>query len=81
MEQREIELGTILRHNGRLCEVIGIYSGSTVAILQVIKDEDKNKCSHCDNPQETRVYEAVGCRNWANAVTPVRTILTTTPAE
>lgn len=81
MEQREIEPGMYLSHGGRLCEVIGVYNGSTVAILRVLKPEDKNKCPQCDSPQETRIHEAVGCRNWNDAVEPVKTLLTNTPTE
>ena len=54
-----MKIGTF---NGKLVEEVG-GAYSPVVFLQVLKDEDKNKCPHCDKPIPTEIVSVVSSPN------------------
>lgn len=48
-------------YNGKLVEEIG-GAYEPVVFLNVIKDEDKDKCPHCDKPIPTEIVSVVSSR-------------------
>lgn len=54
-----MKIGTF---NGRLVEEVG-GAYSPVVFLRVIKDEDKDKCPHCDKPIPTEIVSVVSSPN------------------
>lgn len=74
-ETRKLITGSeILKHRGRLCEVIGYTEGNKVVYMRVLRDEDKDKCPHCNKPIETNIDIVENCRNWETDIEPVKTI-------
>lgn len=73
METKPTEIGEIVRHGGRLCEIIG-YATNKVVFLRVLREEDKDKCRHCGEPIETKICEVENCPNWQENVEPVKTV-------
>lgn len=53
-------------------EVGGAYS--EVVFLNVLKDEDKKKCPHCDKPIPTEIVSVVSSPNHREKARPVETL-------
>jgi len=73
MKTQPVKAGEIIRHKGRLCEIIG-YATDKVVFMRVLRDEDKDKCPHCEKPIPTDIDEVENCLNWQENVEPVETI-------
>lgn len=54
-----MKIGTF---NGKLVEEVGI-AYDPVVFLNVLKDEDKNKCPHCGKPIPTEIVSVVSSPN------------------
>ncbi len=72
MKTKPVECGQIIKHNGRLCEVVG-YTTDKNVFLKVLFEQDKDKCPHCGKPVETEISEVENCLNWIENVEAVKT--------
>lgn len=59
-----MKIGTF---NGKLVEEVGGISSPAV-FLNVIRDEDKDKCPHCDKPIPTEIVSVISSPNHQNGV-------------
>ena len=64
----------ILKYKGKLVEEIARTCSPTVE-LRILRDEDKEKCPHCDKPIETIINIVEGCRNWETDIEGVKTLM------
>jgi hypothetical protein len=59
--------------NNKLVEEIG-GTYDPVVFLNVLKDEDKNKCPHCGKPIPTEIVSVVSSRNHQAGVKQVESL-------
>lgn len=64
----------ILKYNGKLVEEAFSYTNEKVVGLRYIKQEDKEKCPHCDEPIDRDILIAEGCLNWKSDVSGVESL-------
>lgn len=64
---------------GKLVENVG-GAYSPVVFLQVIKDQDKDKCPHCGKPIDTEIVSVVSSPNHSEYYQEI-TLPTPSPAE
>jgi len=64
----------ILKYNNKLVEEIGSVDGKKVVFLKYIREEDKEKCPHCNKPIDTEINIVEGCLNWLEEVSGVDTL-------
>ena len=57
--------------NGKLVEEVG-GAYSEVVFLNVLKDEDKDKCPHCGKPIPTEIVSVISSPNHQAAVDQVK---------
>ena len=65
-----MKIGTF---NGKLVEEVG-GAYSEVVFLNVLKDEDKDKCPHCGKPIPTEIVSVVSSPNHQGGVEVVEPI-------
>lgn len=63
----------IYTFDGKLVEEIG-YAYDPVVFLNVLKDEDKDKCPHCGKPIPTELTQVVSSNNYKALAKPVQTL-------
>ena len=63
----------ILKYKGFLIEETGYGTGTTV-FFKYLKDEDKEKCPHCNKPLNTEFNIMKDSPNWDNDITKVDTL-------
>ena len=72
----------ILLYNGKLVEEIGYtLPPSKVVFLRYIREEDKDKCPHCQRPIEREISIVEDCLNWKQSIKGVETLEPPTPKE
>lgn len=63
----------IYTFNGKLVEEIG-GAYDPVVFLNVLKDEDKNKCPHCGKPIPTKIVSVVNSPHHKEKAKPIETL-------
>jgi hypothetical protein len=63
----------IYTFDGKLVEEVG-GAYSRVVFLNVLKDEDKDKCPHCGKPIPTEIVSVVSSPNHEQKARPVETL-------
>lgn len=66
--------------NRKLVEEVG-RAYSPVVFLQVLKDEDKDKCPHCGKPIPTEIVSVVSSPNHKEYVKQVDKLTTNEPSN
>jgi len=64
----------IFKIGGKLVEEIGYVTNQKVVLYKYLRDEDKDKCPHCDKPIEIQHDIVEGCLNWDTSVEGVDTV-------
>jgi hypothetical protein len=63
----------ILKHKGLLIKETG-YGTGTVVFFKYLKNEDKEKCPHCNTPLEIEFSIMKDSPNWQSDITKVDTL-------
>lgn len=63
----------IYTFDGKLVEEVG-GAYEQVVFLNVLKDEDKNKCPHCGEPIPTEIVSVVNSLNHQSLAKPIETL-------
>lgn len=64
----------ILKYKNKLVEEIAHTEREKVVILKYLREEDKDKCPHCDKPIDREIIIIEGCRNWETDIKGVETL-------
>lgn len=64
----------IFKYKNKLVEEVSYVSNEKVVFLKYIKEEDKEKCPHCQKPLDTTIDIVENCLNWKEDVKPVDTL-------
>lgn len=64
----------IFKYKDKLVEEVGYITNEKVVFFKYIKDEDKNKCPHCDHSLDTEINIVENCLNWYSEVKPIDTV-------
>ena len=64
----------IFKFNNKLVEEVSHVEGHKVIFFQYLKEEDKDKCPHCQKPIDIQHDIVEGCLNFVSSVKPVDTV-------
>ena len=64
----------IYKYKGKLVEEVSKTTGLNVSYFKYLKDEDKDKCPHCNKPLDIEKNIVENCLNWQTEVEEVDTV-------
>jgi Zn finger protein HypA/HybF involved in hydrogenase expression len=64
----------ILKFQGKLIEETSHTSGVKNVFFKYLRDEDKDKCPHCQKPIEVEHSIVENCPNWNSEIKKVDTL-------
>ncbi len=71
----------ILKYKNKLVEEIASVEGSKVVFFRYLKEEDKDKCPHCNKSIEITHDIVENCPNWQDDIKGVETLSTNNLTE